>query len=349
MIDMNKFLVDGKDLGHYLNQEGTVFVDVRSPSEFNEARIPGAFNLPVLNDGERHQVGWTYVQKSHDLAKSLGVSYIAEHLEEIFNNIMDLTQSHDSVILYCSRGGMRSDSLYALLHSLNVPVKKLEGGYKAYRNYIRQALDKLIAEKNFIVLSGLTGVGKTELLHQLEEQGESILNLEKLANHRGSNLGHVGLGKQPSQKLFESYFYDALASSRDRVFVEAESTRIGKIHLPKSFNQALKTSPHLEVVDNIDNRVHRLVRDYAGYGKEELYSSLDKFIPYLGKEPVAHLKENLDQGEYKKVAEYLVLNHYDLHYKAPRQEASKKFSNQDPDQAAKNILAYLDKNMVTLK
>ncbi|MEM6755290.1 MAG: tRNA 2-selenouridine(34) synthase MnmH, partial [Cyanobacteria bacterium P01_C01_bin.38] len=220
-------------------------IDVRSSSEFAEDRIPNAINLPVLNDAERAEVGTIYKQFSPFRARKIGAAFvsknIAKHLNEHFAN----KDKNYQPLIYCWRGGQRSASLATVLSQIGWRVTLLEGGYKTYRSYVRQELESLPQQFNFKILSGLTGSGKTHILRNMHRRGFQVLDLEALANHRGSLLGEEWLGKpspQPPQKYFDSKLLQALQSLNpsETVWVESESNKIGQIHLPQNLWKEMK-------------------------------------------------------------------------------------------------------------
>ena len=223
-----------------------ILVDLRSEGEYEEYTIPGAINLPILNNEERKAIGTVYKNESEDLAKMMAVKAASEKLPHIYETIKDLEGKYDQVVLFCARGGMRSTVIDKLLVSLGAKVYKLRDGYKAYRAFINEQIPILDSEVKYIVLQGNTGTGKTLILKQLKERGHDILDLEGAANHRGSFLGSVGIGKCFSQKRFESLVYEQLKNrSGNLVLIEGESKRIGGVLIPDSIHNNMKDSKRL--------------------------------------------------------------------------------------------------------
>jgi len=203
-------------------------IDVRAPEEFAIDHVPGAINLPVLSDTQRKEIGTIYKHDSSFEAKKIGAAYItaniSRHLEQHFAD----KPRHYRPLVYCWRGGQRSQSLATILDAVGWYVRVLEGGYKAYRQSVLNGLRELPAQFRFIIVGGLTGSGKTRLLQAIRHQGGQALDLEHLANHKGSLLGGQPTS-QPSQKGFETALHSALSKldPKQPVFVEAESSRIG--------------------------------------------------------------------------------------------------------------------------
>ncbi|EGY80737.1 tRNA 2-selenouridine(34) synthase MnmH [Peptoniphilus indolicus] len=310
-----KFEISPKDLFEYsVKNEIFILIDMRSPIEFKSFNIPEAINFPILNNEERKIVGTLFDNGEIDRAKSLSVKYAAAKLPTLFDNILELVKNYDHVILYCARGGYRSTVFFQFLRSLGVPVKKLVGGYKAYRKYIRENLEQLVSTKNFVVLHGKTGVGKTEILNRLKSSGLSILNLEELANHRGSSFGSLGLNAQPSQKQFESLLYNSLLKTSDLIFLEGESSRIGNILLPKYLLDKMYKGTNIVIEDTIENRVARIKRDYVNGTKEEINSALDNLSKYISEDRINSYKSHVENNDLEFVIKDLILNYYDSHY-----------------------------------
>lgn len=316
------------------------FVDMRSPKEFSEYKIPGAINLPILDDYEREIVGRTYVKESVDRAKYLGINFAKDKLPSFYGKIIELTKTYDEVILYCSRGGYRSHVFFSFLRSLGIDVKKLIGGYKSYRKYIRENLDSLIREKNFIVLCGKTGVGKTEILNKLKGT-YPVLDLEELANHRGSNFGGIGLSNQPSQKYFESLLFDTLngfGEDEKIIFTEGESSKIGSIQLPKILIEKISSGRKIIIEDEINSRIKRIKRDYNLSDRDEIYKSLLEIKKFISPEREKLYLEKFQEGDYDFLIRDLLINYYDPHYKKNYSKDDLHLANDSA--VIKNILNF---------
>ncbi|MCI5643582.1 MAG: tRNA 2-selenouridine(34) synthase MnmH [Peptoniphilus sp.] len=319
------------------NKEKIKFIDMRSPREFNENKIPGAINLPILDDEERKIVGTTYVKESVKKAKYLGINFAKDKLPAFYEKVIELTENYDHVIIYCSRGGYRSNVFFTFLRALNVNVKKLIGGYKAYRKYINENLDNLIAQKNFVVLCGKTGVGKTEILKILSSNFP-VLNLEKLASHRGSIFGGIGLNNQPSQKYFESLLFEALDNEKKIFFTEGESAKIGNIQLPKILIEKISSGKKIIIEDKIENRIARIKRDYNLSNKDEIYKALIEIKKFISAKKENIYLEKFYEGDYDFLIRDLLLNYYDPNYKKNYSKEDLHLTNDSA--VIKNILNF---------
>ncbi|MDU5099663.1 MAG: tRNA 2-selenouridine(34) synthase MnmH [Peptoniphilus grossensis] len=314
-----------------------IFVDMRSPKEFCDYKIPGAINLPILDDSEREIVGRTYVKESVEKAKYLGINFAKDKLPAYYEKIIDLKKSCDDLVLYCSRGGYRSNVFFTFLRALNVDVKKLIGGYKSYRKYIRENLDSSISQKEFIVLCGKTGVGKTEILNKLKS-AYPVLDLEELANHRGSNFGGIGLTLQPSQKYFESLLFEALDNDKKNFFTEGESSKIGNIQLPKTLIEKISSGRKIIIEDEINSRIKRIKRDYNLSDRDEIYKSLLEIKKFISPEREKLYLEKFQEGDYDFLIRDLLLNYYDPHYKKNYSKDDLHLANDSA--VIKNILNF---------
>lgn len=237
-------------------------IDVRSPSEYAEDHVPGAINLPVLNDEERARVGTMYKQQSPFLARKLGAALVfrnaAKHLEQRLTDY----EGGWRPLVYCWRGGQRSGTFAWMLQEIGWRSETVQGGYRSYRRLVNDYLYDAKLPHPIVLIDGNTGTAKTDLLHILADRGWQVLDLEGAARHRGSLLG--GLGDQPSQKAFESRIAGELAHMDPTrpVLVEAESSKIGERILPPSLWSRMKVAPRIEISSPIEQRVQYLVRAY---------------------------------------------------------------------------------------
>lgn len=301
-----------------LDIENCQFVDVRSPAEFQEATIHGAVNLALFTDEERKIIGTMYKHDSPAEAKQLGVEIVSQKLPDLYKEIIRIRkETGKKIVLFCARGGMRSTSLALLLNGLGEKVYYLKDGYKGYRKVVINGIEDLNSEVTYIVLHGRTGVGKTKILDELVELGLDVLDLEGGANHRGSLLGGVGLGEQPSTKAFESFIYHTLKNRKTNyIFVEAESRRIGKLFVPKCVKTQMGEGHQILIDADISFRAKHLISEYTDLepGNVELLEAIDKIRRYMGNEPVEALQELVKIGDFQKVAEELMINYYDPMY-----------------------------------
>ena len=294
-------------------------LDVRSPAEYADDHLPGAISVPVLNDEERARIGTIYTQVSPFEAKKLGAALIARniahHLEEKFS---DRPKSWRPLV-YCWRGGMRSGAMAHILAQVGWNTSQLQGGYKTYRRHVITALETLPAKLDFRVISGGTGSGKSHLLHALAEQGGQVLDLEKLAQHRGSLLGKLPDQPQPSQKTFETRLWDALRIfTPDRpVYIEAESRKVGILSLPNTLVERMRVSPCVRIEVPQEARVKFLMDDYAHFlhNPALLTERLSLLVEMHGREIINRWCEMARQGEWEPLVEELLTQHYDPAYK----------------------------------
>lgn len=311
-----------------------ILVDVRSKGEYDKFTIPGALNIPIFDDEERRIIGTVYKNESVEKAKKLGIQMVSAKLLELYEKFSALRSGHRRIVIFCERGGMRSSSLWALFNSIGLKIVKLEGGYKGYRAAVNEQLPKLVEDINFVVLHGHTGTGKTQLLGMLEQKGFDTLDLEGIANHRGSLLGEIGLPhKSISQKSFESEIFDKLRRRKsNNVFVEAESSKIGSLAVPKELHHKMKAGRHILVEGSLDIRAKRIVEEYitGEDSRDELLEAIGQLGRFIGIKKTENLRQLIEQGAYRDAAEILMLEHYDpLYRKGQRQYEYRMRVNSD--------------------
>lgn len=304
-------------------------IDVRSPSEFRRDHITGALNLPVLSDSERSRIGTRYQRESPFEARKEGAALISTAIAGHLKGHFAEKPRNYRPLLYCWRGGQRSSSLALVLREIGWPVAVLDGGYRAYRRHVIETLICRADELTFRVVNGFTGSGKTLLLHQLRAVGQQVLDLEGLAHHRGSVFGGDLGNPQPSQKRFESLIYDCLLpfdASRP-IFVEAESSRIGRLNLPIPLRTRLKKSEVDEIVCPLRTRASHLMAEYRDWLKdpERILATIEHLRHFHSRETVERWKNWAIGGTWLPLIEDLLAQHYDRlynrekngHYPAP--------------------------------
>jgi len=285
--------------------------DTRTPSEYEKATIPGAYNIPILSDEERIIVGTLY-KKDKEEAIELGKGMATEKVDPIVSRVRELAAGK-RVVVFCWRGGMRSGGVVEFLKKKGIDALQLDGGHKAYRRYVIDRLADYNLKTRFIVLYGLTGVGKTDILREIVSP---VLDLEGLAQHRSSVLGAVNL-KPRTQVMFESLLLNDLESlNQERfVFIEGESRKIGSIVMPEFLFKAMKAGINVKVECPFEDRVNRIVSEYTEGDLSELKSKLDFFEKRLGKSKVVDLKMWFAKEDFDKVAAVLLKEYYDVLYK----------------------------------
>lgn len=322
-----------------------LIIDVRTPGEYNSETIPGAINIPIFTDEEREVIGTTYVQESIDKAKQLGVEAVSRKLPDIYRQVNQLDKEYQHLIFFCARGGFRSRSVVVLFKSLGINAIRLDNGYKGYRRHVNQSLPKLVDEVQFRVLYGNTGSGKTEVLKKLKEKGQDILDLEGCANHRGSMLGGVGLGKASSQKMFESLVYHSLINRKSStVYTEGESKKIGKVTMPDYLFNKIRAGENIEITANIETRIDNILRDYVNDTDEELLNSLSYLTRSLGADNIERLSKMIRQHDYRPVIEELMIKYYDPMYEYKNREYIASFENRDAEDTAERIIEQVKGN-----
>ena len=297
-------------------------IDVRAPAEFAEDHLPCAISLPVLDDAERAHVGTIYKQESPFKARKIGAALVARNAAHHIESSLLGQDGGWRPLVYCWRGGQRSNSFAIILRQIGWRVDVLDGGYRRYRRAIVDAFYGAALPFRLIRLDGNTGTAKTELLHLLAGRGVQVVDLEGLAGHRGSILG-ARAGGQPSQKAFESALFAALQAldpSRP-VIVEAESSRIGALRIPPAMWKAMIAAPRVVVEAQVPARAAYLARAYADLlaEPEALMELLNGLKQLVGGERVAHWQALASAHAWEQLAGELVTHHYDPAYARARE------------------------------
>ena len=298
--------------------EGTdMIIDVRSPSEFGIDHIPGAINLPVLSDREHAIVGKTH-KDSHFDARKIGAAFVAANISDHLNGPLRDKPNDFHPLIYCARGGQRSRAFALICAEVGWRCSVLEGGYKSYRKAVMSSLHEFAMRMKIIKIAGRTGTGKTEIIGELCKQGRNVIDLENLARHRGSLLGAYPKEEQPSQKLFETLLWSHLKTLNpdQPVFVEAESSKIGRIQIPDTLWQVMKGSPQVMILSKLQNRVQYLLNNYTELQRDpEILERLFQNFNRSGQTTLAQLcKDELSAGNWESLAEILLQSHYDKKY-----------------------------------
>jgi tRNA 2-selenouridine synthase len=285
--------------------------DVRSPSEYNSGHIPGAINIPLFNDTEREAVGIRYKNEGRIPAILEGLKLSGPTMSEKLSQAISAA-AEGKMLVHCWRGGMRSEAMAWLISLGGIHTEILEGGYKSYRNYI---LGRLSEKRKMIVLGGLTGSSKTHILRHLASTGRQIIDLEGLANHKGSAFGALGELPQPSTEHFSNMLFDKWKVTRTDLpfWVEDESRNIGTVFIPDCFYERMQTSPAIILMMESKLRLPRLIKEYSTYPKESLKASVLKISKRLGGDNTRDALEAIEQGNYSGAIE-ITLRYYDKAY-----------------------------------
>jgi tRNA 2-selenouridine synthase len=324
-------------------------IDVRSPGEFLEDHIPGAINLPVLNDAERARVGTLYKQVSSFEAKKVGAALVSRNIAQYLEGYLADKPKSYRPLVYCWRGGSRSGSLTHILQKIGFGASQLDGGYKAYRRHVIAELARLPAQLTYRVVCGPTGSGKSRLLQALADEGSQVLDLEALAAHRGSLLGALPNQPQPSQKSFESSVWYALTrvDPARPVFVESESKKIGALRVPDALISAMRASPCVRLEVPLASRVQLLIEDYAHFLHDSslINSQLAHLVTLRGNDTVQAWQELANQQVWDELVSALLKQHYDPAYfrslanNYPADESDLTFSSADLSGTGLQLLA----------
>lgn len=326
-----------------------VFVDMRSPGEYAAGHIPSAVNIPLFDDEERCVVGTTYRQIGVEEAKQQGLAYVSMKLPDIVEQVRRLNNSGRTVIVYCWRGGMRSKSLVTVLELMGISACQLLGGYKAYRQHVLDRLRDFEVKPVIIVLCGSTGTGKTVILQQLYQRNIPVIDLENLANHRGSVFGQIGLGKPATAQNFDAVLLQELDKLNDQpyIVVECESKRIGNVYLPDCLFKAMQQGKKLLVSASLETRVDRLIQEYLDIysdNAEAILASIDSLRKRLGNKKTDNLVAEFKAGKVRDVVRVLLMEYYDPMYgyeKADPDEYSFFIDADNLEQATEIITRYL--------
>ena len=293
-------------------------IDVRSPSEFAEDHVPGAINCPVLNDEERVRVGTIYKQGSAFEAKKIGAALVARNIAEYIETRFFDHPRNWKPLIYCWRGGNRSGAMTHILGQIGWHAQQLSGGYKEYRRQVNAALTAWPQRFRFQVVCGTTGSGKSRLLQTLASVGAQVLDLEKLAAHRGSVLGSLPSEPQPTQKAFDSSIWQILRGFNpdQPVFVESESKKIGNLRVPEALMQNMRFSPCTSLFLPHAQRVRLLMEDYAHFAGDPgfLSTRLDCLVHLHGREKIGQWKQMASSGQTEALVDELLALHYDPSY-----------------------------------
>jgi tRNA 2-selenouridine synthase len=315
-------------------------VDARTPLEFAEDHLPGAINVPILTNAERVEIGTLYKQQGPQIARTRGLELTCHRFPAIVATITEAAAGRP-ILVYCWRGGLRSESIALLLEMTGIPAAKLQGGYKAFRQVVSSFFESVSLPVQLVVLHGMTGSGKTEFLNQLPSSDWTVIDLEGLARHRGSAFGSLGLGEQPPQKRFETLLWDAFRQAPlDRpIVVEGESKRIGRLTLPGNLHEVMTESTKIWCEVSVTTRVKRLAAEYARTDyRGPMAEALERIKKKLGGTHYEDLKQKLDAWDVEGLAQGLIEQYYDkLYYRVRKWEPQATISLEEYGVAAEAL------------
>ena len=291
-----------------------MIIDVRSPAEFADDHLPGAVNLPVLDNDQRAEIGTMYKQVSPFAAKRAGAALVAGNIAVHLSTILQDTDRNFRPLIYCWRGGQRSGSMARIFSEIGWRTDLIDGGYKRYRKQVLDGLDSLPQTLRLIVLRGRTGLAKTHILQAARAKGAQVIDLEGLANHRGSLLGPEPDGNQPPQRLFESRLHAVLCGLDPArpVFIEAESNKVGQIHVPAALWAAMRGAVSVVADAKIEHRVAFLCRDYAHIIANPVHLDplLSWVVTRLGHDIVDGWRDLIAAGDWPGFVRAVLDDHY---------------------------------------
>ncbi|MBK9107927.1 MAG: tRNA 2-selenouridine(34) synthase MnmH [Saprospiraceae bacterium] len=314
-IDAFKNIPDSQRISIHSNlyKDDWVLVDVRSPAEYLKGHIPTAINIPLFTNEERAEIGILYKEKGKQQAVLKGLELAGSKLHQFAKEAFRLSKGRP-LFCYCWRGGMRSASMAWLFNMAGIQTHILEGGYKAYRNFVLNGFQKM--KLQILILGGKTGIGKTKLLMQLKQIGEPVLDLEGIAHHKGSAFGWIGEEVQNTNEQFENNLHKELASIESQynyVWLENESRSIGSNFIPEALWNQMKSSVLIDVQRSLERRVEILVESYATTNAQDLILSFQKIEKRLGHEATAKAIQAIEVNNLREAAA-IALFYYDKCY-----------------------------------
>jgi len=340
--------VNAINVADFLNKsKNELIIDVRAPIEFFKGHIPNAINIPLFEDSERAEIGTLYKQQGKDTAVNRGLEIVSPKMISFVNEVKTLSKNK-KVFVYCFRGGMRSNSFAWLMNTSGLDAVIMNGGYKAFRNFVLEYFDQ---ERKIILLGGKTGSGKTDILKKLNEQSLQIVDLEGIAHHKGSAFGAINEQKQNPQQVFEHQLFHQLSEldSTKPVILEDESQTIGFNKLPHGLWQQMKLAPIVKIEIPFELRVQKLVEDYTTVDIDALKACVGKISQQLGTLNTKLCLQYLDDKNLSDVAR-LSLLYYDRAYEFNYKNKKQPIINLDSDTIDADVNAQKVKQMIdTLK
>ena len=293
-------------------------VDVRSPSEFSQGHWPGAINIPLFSDIERQAIGKIYKRESRLKAILIGLKFTLPNtpklLEIIQKTFTNQKGRDNSLRIYCWRGGMRSASFAWLARTIGIKTYLLKGGYKCYRRWV---LSQFEADLPIRLIGGKTGTGKTDLLNHINQENIHVIDLEGIANHRGSTFGSLGMEIQPSTQQFENILAESIDEFQNRksteIWIEAESSNLGKCRIPNGLFEKMKNAPIVEIIKTKKERMDNLVNLYSKNSQNDLKDAVNRISKRLGPKRTKEALVAIEKKDWSKACEAM-LDYYDRCY-----------------------------------
>ncbi|MFC4411704.1 tRNA 2-selenouridine(34) synthase MnmH [Chungangia koreensis] len=301
-----------EELVPVMEERKMTLIDVRSPSEYEEFTIPGSVNIPFFSDEERAEIGTIYKQVSVEAAKERGLEIVSSKLPSFIKEFKNI---EGDKTVFCWRGGMRSRTTATLLSLMGIHVNRLDGGIRSYRQWVVSQLEEFPVKKAF-VLNGMTGTGKTKILRALQDEGYPVIDLEGMANHRGSIFGHIGSNPN-TQKKFDSLLIQRLRELQEAPYVlfEAESRRIGKVYIAPFLTVMKQESTQIIIEMPMEARVAEILEDYRPWEFHEQCKEAFSLIKSRIHTPIAkEIEDQLNTGEYSSAIQNLLQHYYDARY-----------------------------------
>ena len=301
-------------------------VDVRSPSEFCQGHWPGAVNIPLFSDAERHTIGKSYKKESRLKAIFYGLKVTLPKISNLLKLTIDTTLKDKgvgkSLRIYCWRGGMRSNAFAWLARTIGIETYLLKGGYKSYRKWV---LNQFEADLPIRLIGGKTGTGKTDLLNYIEKETIYIIDLEGIANHRGSSFGSLGMKEQPTTQQFENILAESIEnfhkSNANEIWLEDESSNLGKCRIPTNLYKKMRESPIIEIIKTKNERLDNLVNLYSQYSQSELKDAVLRISKRLGPKRTEEALTAIEKKEWSKAC-ISMLDYYDKCYEYELKKAT---------------------------
>lgn len=343
-----------RTVDEFLNhKEIYIPVDVRSPGEFQDSHIPNAINVPIFSDKERAEIGTIYKQQGQKAAKWRAMELVSPKLPQLLTDIRKIEEQGKKPLLYCWRGGMRSQSIahFAMMSGLH--IQRLDGGFRSFREYVVENIPAMIP-KQAIVIYGLTGTGKTDILHALKERGYPVLDLEGYANHKGSVFGAVSGQTPHNQKMFDALLYEDLQKIEGSTyfFMEGESKRIGHAVQPPELYEKKNNGIHIRVDSKLETRVERIYEQYVEETDafhERVQDALSRIMKRIKQIDIQQqLLQCLDDRNYKDMIRLLIVHYYDPRYDNKINESLNTVLRVESDsieEATNRIVAFIEERM----